>query len=125
MNTTQKFSVTLDSVRSAAASPASAYLIRTRLKRAILDCTRFAASCCGLPLPNLLGEWRPPSSASRQVRELVAKCDEIRAKTLHFCQPSEALDIRWEENWESLQLDLDELEALVFVISPESPSKAR
>src|SRR6266550_2498767 len=103
MDTTLKFLSTLESVHQAADRPETAYLIRTRLKRTLLDCTRMAASSCGLPAPDMLLPWQPPITCAPLLASIAKKCDQIRTESVHLCQPSEALDIRWQESWASLK----------------------
>lgn len=116
MTTTQKFLASLESVQSAAGSSETAYLVRSRLSRTLLDCARLATSACGLRVPELLDEWPSLGDAPPSVRAVATKCQELRAKTKHFCQPSEAFDTRWRENWLSIENDLELLRTLVLAL---------
>ena len=82
----------LRELREAATDPEGAYLVRTRLRRALVAVTRasFGREC--------------DPAVTRAARQL-----EQRA--LHLCQPSEALDLRWKSQWSEVEADLDALEA--------------
>lgn len=103
----------IDAVRSAAADPSSAYLIRSRLRRALLGCARAVAEQQGLEKPALPGQWSVRPDAAPEVAEVVALCRRIYQRSEHLCQPSESLDVRWEDGWRALSSDLDRLQGAV------------
>ncbi len=104
-------------VRTAAEDPRGAYLIRSRLRRSILACTRAVAEAEGLERPALAGHWISPTS--RAGKRIVAVCRRIYDRSQALCQPSESFDVRWEEGWGALQEDLAELEAAVSSLNRE------
>ncbi len=84
-------------VREAGKDPESAYLVRTRLRRALIGSTEFAHLTKGHDGANTV----------------VHLCDTIRETTLRLCQPSEAFDARWQRDWEGHVQRLTELEEAV------------
>lgn len=113
MHTKRIFVEQVAAVRAAAIDPESAYLVRTRLKRALLTCTGAAATAAGLQPPIFPMPWTPPSSASAIVHEVALTCNGILGDVDHLCQPSEALDVRWEQGWARVSDGLERLEYLV------------
>jgi len=75
----------------------SAYVRRTRLKRALNSCTRLAAL--------------------EHVNELDASrmAEEILGASRHLCNPSETFDDRWQEGWIRLQMRLSQLRDALYV----------
>lgn len=110
MSSTDTTILQLEAVREAAADPRAAYLIRSRLRRALLTCARSVADLQGVEKPVLPGQWTPSSTASPQVTEVVSLCRRIHQNAEHLCQPSESFDIRWEDGWRDLESDLRALE---------------
>ena len=104
----------LAAVRHAAADPRAAYLIRSRLRRALLSCARLIAEREGVEKPALPGQWVVSENASEEVHTAIALCRRIYQNAEHLCQPSESFDVRWEEGWLTLQRDLSELETVVL-----------
>lgn len=102
-------------VRTAAEDPRGAYLIRSRLRRSILACTRAVAEAEGLDKPALAGQWISP--AGDDGRKIVALCRRIYERSQTLCQPSESFDVRWESGWGMLQAELAELESAVSSFS--------
>jgi len=100
----------LASVREAAADPQAAYLIRSRLRRALLTCARVIAEREGLEKPVLPGQWVVAGEASSESADVVALCRRIYHESEHLCQPSESFDVRWEDGWRDMQRDLAKLE---------------
>lgn len=98
-------------VRVSASDPQAAYLIRTRLRRALLSCVTRAAQLAGRTPPLLPGTY--PVLGPPEARNLIALCNTIHTSTVRLCQPSEALDQRWESAWRELSKQLDLLERLV------------
>jgi hypothetical protein len=41
---------------------------------------------------------------------LVDTCNRLYRSAERLCQPSEALDARWQDGWKTVQADLEELE---------------
>jgi hypothetical protein len=95
-------------VRAAAEDPRGAYLIRSRLRRSILACTRAVAEREGLPKPVLPGQW--VGATDKQAQDVVDLCRRIYDRAQFLCQPSESFDVRWEAGWRDLQTDLVALE---------------
>jgi hypothetical protein len=108
---TNTLEANIAAVRTAAEDPRGAYLIRSRLRRSILACTRAVAESEGLERPALAGHWISPTSADG--RRIVSLCRRIYDQSHALCQPSESFDVRWEAGWSLLQLDLAELERAV------------
>lgn len=100
----------LVAVREAAADPRAAYVIRSRLRRALLSCARGIAERQGLEKPVLPGQWRLAPDAPIELKGVVALCRRIYQSSEHLCQPSESFDVRWEDGWRTLQRDLAQLE---------------
>jgi hypothetical protein len=109
--TTNTLEANIAAVRTAAEDPRGAYLIRSRLRRSVLACTRAVAAAEGLERPALPGHWISP--ASDDGRRIVSLCRRIHDRSQALCQPSESFDVRWEAGWGLLQADLTELEAAV------------
>jgi hypothetical protein len=114
MNALDKLEATLAAVRTAASDPRGAYLIRSRLRRSILACTRAVAECEGLPKPALAGQWIAPTD--ERARNIVTLCRRIYDRSQVFCQPSESFDVRWETGWKNLRDELAELEVAVATL---------
>lgn len=79
----------LDHVLVAAVDSESAYLLRTRLKRAISAC--FTA---------LSVDDAAPATAFEKLRL-------IEDLSRHLLQPSEALDVRWRTRWSRLSGEIE------------------
>lgn len=101
----------LDAVRRAAEDPSAAYLIRSRLRRALLGCARQVAEAQGLQKPVLPGQWVLADTASPQLTEIVAICRSVHQRSLALCAPSESFDVRWEDGWRALSAELDSLQS--------------
>ena len=91
-------------VREAAADPAAAYLIRSRLQRMVLSCERALARTSDSKTPNL------PGQIDFADEPLGALCRRIRRLGAVLCQPSESFDVRWSRGWEELSPLLAQLE---------------
>jgi hypothetical protein len=91
-------------VREAAADPAAAYLIRSRLQRMILSCERVLAREQDSEVPAL------PGQIGFVDEPLGALCRKIRRLSAVLCQPSESFDVRWSRGWEEMAPLLEELE---------------
>ena len=99
----------IEDVREAALNPANAYLVRTRISRAILEATRMAARSSGAEGPIVPGPFVLPAAASTRDREIVELCNSIYEETRSLCQPSEALEDRWRLGWARVSARLDAL----------------
>jgi hypothetical protein len=100
----------IKSVREIADDPHSAYLLRTRIKRALLSTIRLAATYAGAEAPTLPRTFFLPSEAPQKSKEIVNACNNLLANTRRLCQPSEALDTRWNQGWASVLDDLGLIE---------------
>jgi hypothetical protein len=104
----------IDNVVASAADPRAAYLIRSRLRRAILSCARLVAESHGSQKPELPGVFAAPPGAPPLDRRIIALCNRILLGARELCQPSESFDVRWEEGWALLSVEFDDLrEALI------------
>jgi len=103
----------LGDVRSAAEDPASAYLIRSRLRRVILSCARSVAQSAGAPKPDIPGVFVAPQGCSEREARILTLCNRIHSIARELCQPSESFDVRWERGWQLLRAELDELEQVL------------
>lgn len=115
----------IDGVRESAADPRAAYLIRSRLRRALLSCARTAAEAQDLEKPRLPGQWAIAEGADARLVEVVKLCRRIYQYSESLCQPSESFDVRWEDGWKQLSLDLDRLRAeLTWLGTPDNGPRA-
>jgi hypothetical protein len=103
----------LEAVRQAADDTDAAYLMRTRLRRALLTTARHVAEVDGAYAPEMPGIYEVRPDMSTLSIELVETCNRIYADSEALCQPSEALDMRWKNGWRAIQSDLAKLEALL------------
>lgn len=106
----------IEAVRRAAADPQAAYLIRSRLRRALLGCARVVAAHQNLEKPDLPGQWAVGPTASSEAKSVVEICRRIYQASEQLCQPSESFDVRWEEGWRRLSADLSELTCALSVL---------
>ena len=106
----------IEMVREAGDAPESAYLVRTRLRRALLGSARFATSISETSEPALPGNYSIPADASPAAAKVIDLCGQIHARTLRLCQPSEAFDARWKREWGSHMMDLERLEEAVSAL---------
>jgi hypothetical protein len=101
----------LEAVRESARDPRGAYLIRSRIRRALLACARDIAGQQNLEKPRLPGQWALRRDAPSELAEIVAICRRVYQNAEHLCQPSESFDVRWESSWLLLSDDLDLLQS--------------
>jgi hypothetical protein len=98
----------LEAVHTAAADPDGAYVLRSRVRRLVLACTRGVAEQEGLERPMAPGPFvsrvRDPSSA-----RICRACNLLYSRTESLCQPSEPLDDRWRRGWDDAEAALSEL----------------
>jgi hypothetical protein len=103
----------LQALRIAAEDLQSAYLVRTRLRRALLSVARDLARRESLPEPDMPGVYVIPDHASPQALRLAELITDIYQASDRMCQPSESLDARWRADWAELSEKLDELERVL------------
>jgi len=108
----------IEKVRTNAADPESAYLLRTRIKRSILSAARLAAEQLDIKAPRLPAPVALPAAASGLASAVIVSCNGLIAKTRELCQPSEALDSRWRKGWEEVVKELEVLQAAVEAMPP-------
>jgi hypothetical protein len=113
MNTIEESLRQLRLVRVAAEDPVAAYVVRTRLKRTILACAKYVAKTIGAEVPSMPGVIPVSAEPSKRIAEVVTLCNRLWHRTRHLCQPSEAIDERWQREWLTLSRDLYVLEALL------------
>lgn len=121
MHTKKECLQLIKAVRDIASDPDSAYLLRTRVKRALLSIGRLAAYHAGVETPRLPSTMSLPDQASLSSRNLIASCNGLLLSTRKLCQPSEALDTRWNEGWATVIAELAHIEKQLMDW-PESPS---
>lgn len=110
MNRSQSLIAQIDAVRSAAQDPGAAYLIRSRLQRALLACAREVAEVQNLEKPVFPGQWALSDPPQAELAQIVDACKRIHQRSKQLCAPSESFDVRWEEGWRLLSADLDRLQ---------------
>lgn len=103
----------VDSVCEAAADPQGAYLIRSRLRRMLLNCARQVAELQGVQKPVYPGQWVVVPGAPDEIQKVMAVCRRVYQRSEHLCQPSESFDVRWEDGWRELSADLENLQNLL------------
>jgi hypothetical protein len=86
----------LEQVERAGEDPQLAYLVRTRLRRALVGLERGRRDGPG----GLLAD------APSEVRHLVSS---LGVRVASLCQPSEALDVRWRREWGCVLSDVERL----------------
>ena len=121
MHTKKECLQLIKAVRDIASDPDSAYLLRTRVKRALLSIGRLAAYHAGVETPRLPETMSLPDQAPLSSRNLIASCNGLLSSTRKLCQPSEALDMRWNEGWATVIAELAHIEKQLMDW-PESPS---
>jgi hypothetical protein len=94
----QRYIRLLEEIREASDEPAKAYLVRSRLRRALIGLHR--------------GFYDRQDAATLPggVAERVERLEQV---ALRLCQPSEALDLRWKRDWAEMRRELEDLEALL------------
>lgn len=100
MNTNNRYALRLlDAVVEAGEDPKLAYVVRTRLRRALLAMERGRSS-------GAADERAPLADAPPMVHALFTR---LSAGVLLLCQPSEALSMRWERGWRDVRSGVEEL----------------
>ncbi len=110
MHTKKECLELIKDVRDIASDPDSAYLLRTRLKRALLSTSRLAAYHAGMETPRLPAMMSLPDQTPLRSRDLIASCNTLLSSARKLCQPSEALDTRWNEGWAIVTAELAHIE---------------
>lgn len=100
MTTTEYCSTLLEDVQRAGRDPSRAYLVRTRLRRALVALERGRRDQPG----GILDE------APDELRRLAT---DLGARVASLCQPSEALDVRWKREWGFVLDDVERLQRWV------------
>jgi hypothetical protein len=91
----------LTAIREASDDPQKAYLVRSRLRRALIALNRGFYGDGGALT------W--PVDVQDSIRR-------IEQRAINLCQPSEALDVRWKQEWSALQDELERLEARLSAV---------
>lgn len=99
----------ISAAREAAEDPRGAYLIRSRLRRALLACARGVAEQQGVEKPVFAGQWIAAEHSSPEEQRVLDICRRVYQRSETLCKPSESFDVRWESGWVELQEDLAEL----------------
>lgn len=98
--TTQHYCLALlERVEQAGRDPQLGYLVRTRLRRALVALERGRSDS---------REGGVLSDAPEEIRALTT---ELSARVVWLCQPSEALDVRWKREWSGVLRDVERLRA--------------
>jgi hypothetical protein len=84
----------IDAVLSAGSNPHQAYLVRSRLRRALVALNRG------------FSDEQPPADVPGDVD---SRARRLEQRALHLCQPSEALDVRWKREWAAVRQELEQL----------------
>jgi hypothetical protein len=95
------------------AEPDLAYAARSRLQRAVLACTRYAAREVGLPEPTFPRRYEMPPSSPEGLREICEVANRLLDRTQTICQPSEPLDKRWTQGRVEIIAGLERLQELL------------
>jgi hypothetical protein len=92
----------LRAIHDASDDPEKAYLVRSRLRRALIALNR-----------GFYNDRRTAALAP----DLQDAVRRIEQGALRLCQPSEALDLRWKRDWAALSQELRELETRLAGVS--------
>jgi hypothetical protein len=98
MDTERYYRSLLDAVKEAGRDPRLAYLVRSRLRRALVAFERGRRGT---------DEAAPLAGAPTEIREVVS---DLRLQVAVLCQPSEALDAGWRQEWAKVLADVERLE---------------
>ena len=99
MTTQQYCSKLLDEVEAAGRDPRLAYLVRTRLRRALVALERGRSDQPGAGVLE---------DAPRELQQLTRS---LAVRVVSLCQPSESLDLRWKHDWQSVLADVSRLKS--------------
>lgn len=111
-NTRERCLRQLALVRESADDVQAAYVLRTRLKRLILNCTEVIAVECGEERP-ILPRRLGIATSNERTEQLKRICHTLLETTETLCQPSEPLDARWQSGWALVRDSLDRLEKVL------------
>jgi hypothetical protein len=89
----------IDAVREAGHDPKLAYVLRTRLRRALTALERGRRGTDDQ-------SHSPVVDAPSDIKDRV---HILRSRVLSLCQPSEALSLRWAHGWQEVCEDVDYL----------------
>src|SRR4051794_25988485 len=98
MDTESYYLSLLDAVKEAGRDASLAYLVRSRLRRALVALERGRRRTAEAP---------PLASAPPEIQALVS---DLRLRISALCQPSEALDAGWRQEWGTVLTDVERLE---------------
>jgi len=96
-----------------AADPELAYTARSRLQRAVLSCTRYAAREAGLPEPPFPGRYEMSRAHPEILRAICETANRLLDCTQTICQPSEPLDERWTRGRLEIVANLEQLRQII------------
>lgn len=97
-------------LRCSAGDPEEAYAQRMRLKRAILSSARLACEEREIEVPDRIAEVTE-SDVKGGGDSLLDTCKKLAVQSEELCQPSEALTVRWRNEWDEIVTLLGKLEA--------------
>jgi hypothetical protein len=100
-------------VRKAASDPGSAYVLRSRLKRAILMCLQDIGQEKNGVFIDSSSDQKRENHLGGRAALIGASCARLHQMTRRLCQPSEALTIRWRRAWGEVEQELGVLENLL------------
>jgi hypothetical protein len=103
----------IGALRDAATDPEHVYVLRSRLRRLLLQAQRDLALELGLRPPRAPGYLELPYSAPPGDREIARIANDLFDASRSICQPSEAFDERWRRGWREIEGRLEELERLL------------
>jgi hypothetical protein len=95
----------LEAVQQAGEDPELAYLVRTRLRRALVGLER--------GVNDHTGSSGPLEKAPSTIRDLVLG---LRVQVERLCQPSECIDTPWRLGWDAVMRDIAALRAWVLSV---------
>ena len=105
MTTQQYCSKLLNEVEAAGRDPRLAYLVRTRLRRALIALERGRSDQPGAGVLE---------DAPRELQQLTR---DLAVRVVSLCQPSESLDLRWKRDWQGVLADVSRLQGWLAEVS--------
>src|ERR1039458_7640892 len=112
-DTVQKCLAELGKVEESMLNPESGYLVRTRLKRAVLSCAQAVAKETAEIAPLFPSRLQIKTGAEPRICAIAECCNRIIESAEIVCQPSEPLDERWRSGWSGILEDVRRLETLL------------
>lgn len=107
----------IEAANDCASNPESAYLMRSRLLRAVLSVAHLLASRNNLPSPDSPDYIsKIETICANEDLEAAKAANHVLALARQLCQPSEALDARWKTGWSEMQPALKILELKVKIL---------